>query len=141
MLKRFCHKCKKPLRVPLKQEYKKASCGACGADLLLPLPIEANEQDFDSIVNFSSGIVVADFWAPWCGPCQMMAPAFKEASQSAGIFHTFVKVDTEQNPSLSARYGIRSIPTLLFFKEGNLIKQQSGALSKEQILTLLRGLA
>jgi len=128
-----CPHCLKVNRVPKKESYKKANCGYCKNSLLDNQPIEANAQSFNHIIQNSDLPIVVDFWAPWCGPCRMMAPAFKEASMAMPLKAQFVKVNTEENPQLSAQFGIRSIPTMILFKNAQEIDRVSGALSSEQI--------
>jgi len=136
-IKFICPNCKKVNRLPYKDSYNKANCGGCGASLLNAKPIEARDSDFNYILQNSSVPVIVDFWAPWCGPCRMMAPNFEEASKALSPKVQFVKVNTEENPQISAQYGIRSIPTLIIFKNGVEVHRVSGALSTDQIIQLV----
>ena len=131
-----CPNCKKVNRLPKKDSYRKANCGSCGASLLEGRVIEANGADFDYILQSSTVPVIVDFWASWCGPCRMMAPNFAEASRNLAPKVQFVKVNTEENPQISARYGIRSIPTMIVFKNGVEVDRVSGALPTQQIVVL-----
>ena len=113
-------------------------CGQCHEPLLpaAPTPIAG-----ESLARFASGTelpVVADFWADWCGPCKMMAPAFAEAARMRPRVH-FVKVDTEASPQAAAAYGIRGIPTMVLFRGGAETARQSGAMAAPQILAWLDG--
>jgi len=129
-----CPHCKKVNRIPKKDSYTKANCGACKNSLLNASPVGVNESEFAHFISNSDLPVVVDFWAPWCGPCRMMAPAFEEASKAMSLKAQFIKVDTEQNQNLGARYGIRSIPTIAIFKNGVEVDRVSGALSAQQIV-------
>jgi len=131
-----CPNCKKVNRLPKKDSYAKANCGHCKASLLDGKVIEANESDFKYILEHATVPVIVDFWAPWCGPCRMMAPNFEEASRNLAPKVQFVKVNTEENPNISAQYGIRSIPTMIVFKNGAEVERTSGALPTEQIMAL-----
>ncbi|MFA5485216.1 MAG: thioredoxin [Candidatus Pacearchaeota archaeon] len=83
--------------------------------------------------QISNGITVIDFWAPWCGPCQMMAPVFEELSNEFENKISFAKVNVDENKDLSIQYNIRGIPTLLIFKEGKLIDQITGFSDKSRL--------
>jgi len=131
-----CPYCKKVNRLPLKDSYTKAKCGHCGNSLLDGKVIEANDSDFNYIIQNSTAPVIVDFWAPWCGPCRMMAPNFEQASKNLAPKVQFVKVNTEDNPQISGQFGIRSIPTIIVFKNGVEVERVSGALPAEQIMAL-----
>ena len=103
--------------------------------------VSINEANFDSEVTRSAQPVLVDFWAEWCGPCKMIAPLLDEiAREKAGVVKV-VKVNVDQNQSLAVRYNVRAIPTLLFFKGGELRDQITGMASKKDLLNRLEALA
>ena len=103
--------------------------------------IEINEANFDSEVLKATQPVLVDFWAEWCGPCKMLAPVLDEiATEQAGRVKV-AKVNVDNNPGLAARYGIQSIPTLLYFTGGEVRHQTVGAAGKKAIVSKLEGLA
>jgi len=103
--------------------------------------VEINEANFETEVLKASQPVVVDFWAEWCGPCKMLAPALEEiANEQAGRVKV-AKINVDDNPGLAARYGIRSIPTLLYFTHGELRGQTIGAAGKQAILAKLETLS
>lgn len=129
-----CPHCLAVNRLPEDKPAEKARCGKCRTALFTGHPVEADEKTFDTLVNRTDVPVVVDFWAPWCGPCRMMAPAYEQAAQQLEPGVRLVKVDTQANPGLAARYGIRSIPTLAVFKDGREVTRQAGAMPLPQLL-------
>ena len=128
-----CPHCLKVNRIPKKDSYAKANCGSCKRSLLDSKPVAVNADKLATFLANSDIPVVVDFWAPWCGPCLQMAPAFEEAALSMPLQAQFLKVNTEEEQTLGAQYGIRSIPTLIVFKNGKQVDQLSGALSAERL--------
>jgi len=133
-----CKHCGSVNNVPKKESYKKANCGKCKNSLLDTKPVALNGSNFDHFIANSDIPVVVDFWAPWCGPCQMMAPAFEKAAANFPLKALFAKVNTEEAGDLGARFGIRSIPTIMVFKDGNIIHQQAGALDEHTLTQMIR---
>ena len=133
----ICPHCTSVNNVPLKEEYKKANCGKCKKSLLETKPLELNQSNFDEIVVNSDIPVIIDFWAPWCGPCKMMGPNFEKAATKFPLKTLFTKVNTEDEQNLGARFGIRSIPTLIIFKNGKEIHRVSGALDETNLTQLV----
>ena len=132
-IKVVCPHCDNVNAIPLKDSYNKANCGHCKKSLLDTTPIQLTSSNFDLQLINSDIPVIVDFWAPWCGPCKMMGPAFEAAAKSFALKVRFAKLNTQEHQEPSARFGIRSIPTMIIFKNGKELARQSGALSTEQI--------
>ena len=101
--------------------------------------VKVDTGNFDSDVLNSDTPVVVDFWAEWCGPCKMIAPSLEEISAEMGDKVKIAKVNMDENPDLAAKYGIRSIPTLLMFKEGEPVAIQVGAAPKNKLSDWISG--
>ena len=131
-----CPQCHATNRLPASRIDDAPVCGKCGQPLLQGQPLDLADDNFDAVMRATKLPVVVDFWAAWCGPCQMMAPAFKQAAAQLQGQALLVKVDSDANPGLSARYGIRSIPTLLRLQGGVETARQSGAVPASAIVAL-----
>lgn len=132
-----CPSCLKVNAIPRKDSYSKANCGSCKNSLLDTHPVDLDESNFDHTIVNSDIPVIVDFWAPWCGPCKMMAPIFNETATKYPLKALFAKVNTEEHQALGAKYGIRSIPTLIVYKAGVEVKRVSGALDPLKLSNLV----
>jgi thioredoxin 1 len=103
--------------------------------------VHLTEQNFDEALVANQGLMMVDFWAEWCGPCRTIAPVLEELARSSGGRVTLAKVNVDENPGLAARYGIRSIPTILFVKDGKVVDQVIGAVPRAQLQKKLDALA
>lgn len=103
-----------------------------------PQVVHLTDDTFDETIKNAKGPVLIDFWAAWCGPCKLIAPLLDQLAGELSGIATIAKVNVDENGDLSARFGIRSIPTLLVFKDGRLVDQTIGALPKEQLRGLVQ---
>ncbi|MBU1743559.1 MAG: thioredoxin TrxC [Proteobacteria bacterium] len=132
-----CLRCGTKNRMPENRLNEKPLCGKCGAVLVVTSdqgrPVEVTDGTFSREVLSSPGSVLVDCWAPWCGPCRMVAPVLDElASKYAGGVR-IAKLNVDENPLTASRYDVRNIPTMLLFKDGKLVNSLVGALPKETI--------
>ena len=123
-----CHRCNGIVRVPTDRMQDRPSCPRCHQPLFTGHPVELTSAGFDRQVSQSGVPVVVDFWAPWCGPCRSMAPVFERIAAETEPAARFAKLNTDEAQDAAARYGIRSIPTLLVFKDGREVARQAGAM-------------
>jgi len=128
-----CQRCNGIVGVPAARLGDGPRCPACHTPLFDGHPVELTSQIFDQHVNRNDVPVVVDFWAPWCGPCRMMAPAFEETSRRMEPAARFAKLNTDAAQDVAARYGIRSIPTLIVFKGGREVARQPGAMGADAL--------
>jgi len=128
-----CPSCAATNRVPANKLSDNPVCGKCHNALFKAEPVALTETNFYKHVNRSDIPVVVDFWASWCGPCKAMAPSFSKASATLEPNIRLAKLNTEEAQSIAATFNIRSIPTLVVFKDGKEVARQAGAMSAEAI--------
>lgn len=133
-----CAHCLATNRVPASRLAEGPVCGRCKKELLDGRPVELGDANFDLFTQRTELPVLVDFWAPWCGPCVGMAPQFDLAAKQLKGRAVLAKVNSDENPKTSARFGIRSIPTLVRLEGGREQSRQSGALQAAQIVSLVR---
>ncbi len=104
------------------------------------MALEATDGNFEELVLKADKPVIVDFWAEWCGPCRMVGPIVEEVGVDYEGKAIVAKVDVDSNPGITAKYGIRNIPTILFFKDGNVADKQVGAVPKSMIVNKLEAL-
>jgi len=134
-----CLQCGQLNRVPEERLSAGAKCGTCGAPLMPGKAIEVDPAILAKAARNDDLPLVADFWAPWCGPCRMMAPEFSKAAKTLNGQARLVKLNTEDHQAAGAKYGIRGIPTMVAFSGGREVKRQSGAMREGQIVGWVKG--
>lgn len=134
----LCPSCGATNRLPGDRRVAAASCGACQAPLLDGRPIAVDEAGFERHLGRDTIPLLVDVWAPWCGPCRAMAPAFDAAGQAFGDEVRLLKLNIDEAPETAQRFGIQSVPALLLFSRGRLIAQSAGARDSRGIQTWAR---
>ena len=129
-----CPACAGVNRVPADRLSDAPVCGSCKERLFAGAPVELNDGNFDRHLGRSDLPLLVDFWAPWCAPCRSMAPAFAAAAAQLEPDVRLAKLDTEAHPQIAGRFGIRSIPTLIAFRDGREIARQAGAMDTGSIV-------
>lgn len=129
-----CPHCGAVNRIPTQRLTDAPQCGKCKSALFNGAPITLSDATMAKHVQRNDIPLVVDFWASWCGPCQMMAPAFAAAAAQLEPRARFAKVNTESEQMTAAQYGIRSIPTLILFKNGQEVARQAGAMGTEDLV-------
>jgi thioredoxin 2 len=133
-----CPHCDAVNRLPRERLGEGGTCGKCHRPLFTGHPVALDEARFERHATRSDLPLVVDFWAEWCAPCKMMAPAFEAAAAQLEPAARLAKVDTEQAQGLAMRFGIRSIPTLAIFRGGRELARQAGAMDADRLLAWVR---
>jgi thioredoxin 2 len=133
-----CPSCNAINRVPGTRLALDAKCGTCHKKLFTKQPAKVDGKGFERHIARNDIPVVVDFWAPWCGPCLAMAPAFDKAAAELEPDFRFLKVNADQEQQLTAKFGIRSIPTTMLFSHGGVVAQQAGAMNAGAIVAWVK---
>jgi thioredoxin 2 len=128
-----CGQCDSVVRLPGARLKDGPRCPQCHQPLFAGKPIELTEANFDRHLTRGGLPLVVDFWAPWCGPCIAMAPFYEKAAAQLEPAFRFAKLNTQDEPAPATRFNIRSIPTLILFREGKEVARQSGSMDTDML--------
>jgi thioredoxin 2 len=133
-----CRACGRWNRIAVQRMTDGPKCGACGARLGLDHPVPLNDATFDRVIRESGLPVLVDFYADWCGPCRMMAPAVEELARTTGGQALVAKLDTDASQMVAARFQIRGIPTVIVFRDGREVRRESGVMPLAALREMVR---
>lgn len=133
-----CPNCQSSNRIPGARLGDRPKCGKCKQPLFVGRPLELSDRTFDKHLHRTDLPLVVDFWAPWCGPCKIMAPFFEQAAAELEPRVRLAKVNTDESPMLAQRYGISSIPTTAVFRGGREVARQPGAMNLAQLMQFVK---
>jgi thioredoxin 2 len=132
-----CTSCGKWNRIDARRASDKPKCGVCGTPLELDHPVKLDDDSFDRVISGTDLPVLVDFYADWCGPCKMMAPAVDELARTMVGQALVTKLDTEASPKTASRFQILGIPTTIVFRGGKEVKRQTGAVPLATLKSML----
>lgn len=134
-----CPQCHAVVRLPADRAAEHPKCPRCKSELLTGATVALDKTSFATYVERTSLPVLVDFWAPWCGPCRMMAPVLERTAQERATKLQVAKINTDEQQELASRFNIRSIPTLILFRDGRELARQSGAVDGATLARWLDG--
>jgi thioredoxin 2 len=133
-----CISCGSANRIPASKPAAAARCGRCGAPLGLDAPAEVDDSQLKTVLAKSSGLVLLDVWAPWCGPCRAMAPQFTAAASTLAGYARLVKLNAD-NSQMVSTLGVSGIPALILFRDGRIVDRKAGLIKADALVTWVRG--